>query len=151
LPVDNPRYDNGYGYYKWGFHDGYDITSGVPTVYSMGSGKVDSLDTPYAPDVKCAQCGADTNNFLIRIQMDAGYFIRYVHIKETRLCKGNRVQAGTVIGDYAEVGDLTPGYPHVHVGFENPKGNAISPEDYWPGSAPTQWTFGNPSDKPVQQ
>ena len=71
LPVDSPSYDNGYGVYGWGPHDGYDITSqsGNQTVYSMGAGTVDSMDTPNMPGVTCSCSGASTDYFLIRIKM----------------------------------------------------------------------------------
>ncbi len=147
LPVDNPRYDNGYGRYSWGPHDGYDIISQVPdnqTVYSMGSGKVVDMDTPNLPGVKCSTCGVVTDHpyFLIRIELNTGIWIRYVHIKATRLCIGDRVTAGTIIGEYAQVGQSN--YPHVHVSIEKPEYYATDPGPYWPGRAPTVFHWGNP-------
>jgi len=147
LPLPNPRYDNGYGNYSWGPHRGYDITSSSDDgsneersypnrmVYSMSSGQVVEMDTPSGPW------------FLIRVETDAGYYITYVHIKTTTLYIGAPVEAGTtIIGEYAQVGTAT--YPHVHVQFELPKLSAIDPAPYWPGGAPTQWRFGNPTPFP---
>jgi RHS repeat-associated protein len=148
LPVDSPSYDNGYGSYDWGSHDGYDISSGSgnPTVYSMGSGVVDSMDTPNTPGTVCACAGNAPQWYLIRMKMDAGYYIKYVHIQSTSLCIGDRVNAGTMLGEYAQIGDST--YPHVHVRFELPKYQKIDPAPYWPNEAPTNFRFGNPTPFP---
>jgi hypothetical protein len=74
LPILDPSYDNGYGTYSWGFHNGHDITSVSDnrTVYSMGPGEVYEVDS--------------ATWFYIRVAMDAGYYINYVHI-ETGSCR----------------------------------------------------------------
>ena len=81
--------------------------------------------------------------------MDAGYYIKYVHIKSTRLCKQDRVNPGTEMGEYSkEAGETN--YDHVHVGFESPKYHPIDPGDYWPGGVPTQWMGPWGAPKPVK-
>ncbi len=128
LPIPDPSYDNNY---TEGVHGGYDITSvsGNRTVYSMGPGVVKEMEF--------------SKWFYVRVEMDAGYYINYVHIETTSLEVGDRVEGNysTIIGMYGEVGELTAGYPHVHVQFESPIYHAIDPAPYWPGGAPTQWRW----------
>jgi murein DD-endopeptidase MepM/ murein hydrolase activator NlpD len=83
--------------------------------------------------------------FYIRVAMDAGYYINYVHIETTTLKIGDRVEGNyrTVIGMYGKVGRTS--YPHLHIQFEDPLYNSVDPAPYWPGGAPTQWRWGNPT------
>ena len=76
--------------------------------------------------------------------MDAGYYIKYVHLKTTTLCVGDRVNPGTVLGEYDQIPLINSTYPHVHVGFESPIYSRIDPAPYWPNEAPTDFRFGNP-------
>jgi RHS repeat-associated protein len=136
LPVESPVYDNGYGTYPtwtYPFHDGYDIHSGTgnKTVYSMGGGTVDDINS--------------TSWMGIRILMDAGFYIRYVHVRAgTDICVGTRVEGGRVLGEYDLIGRTD--YYHVHVGFERNWNDPLNPASYWPGGAPEEFTgaWGNP-------
>ncbi len=137
LPIKDPVYYNGYGTYSWGFHSGYDIRSQSRnhTVYSMGSGTVVEVAIPES--IK--------EHHYIRVQMDSGYYIQYVHIETSDLTVGARVGPDTVIGQYGAVGRVEPAdFDHLHVQFESPIYQHINPSAYWPGGAPTQWLNGAP-------
>ena len=72
-----------------------------------------------------------------RVEMDGGYYITYVHIEQTNLFVGDRVEPDTIIGTYGAVGNCQPpDFAHLHVQFESPIYEGIDPGPYWPGGSP---------------
>ena len=113
----------------------------------MGTGEVDSMDTP-STNANCNCSSSYPEWYLVRMKMDAGYYIKYVHLKTTSLCVGDRVNPGTVLGEYDQIPLNHSTYAHVHVRVESPKYSKVDPAPYWPSEAPTDFRFGNPTAFP---
>jgi len=141
LPINEPVYDNGYGFYPWNedgsdfLHSGYDMhsASGDTTVVSMKAGTVVGVSQ------------GKGNYWGVRVEEENHIIRHYVHVEIAEgIAVGKVVQAGTAIGNYGLYGDTT--YPHLHFAIESPLLNPIDPAPYWLGGEPESWLgqWGSP-------
>ncbi|WP_258358829.1 M23 family metallopeptidase [Moorella sulfitireducens (nom. illeg.)] len=92
------------------------------------------LEAPAGSEVKAAAAGvvkqveySDAWRYRLVIDLDNGYETVYAHLSSIKVAKGDRVQAGTVLGELGEPGTAEAGAPaHLHLELLK-NGNAIDP------------------------
>lgn len=100
---------------RWGtFTNGTDFGAPIGTpLYAAKSGVIEEAGP------------ASGYGLWIRIRTDEGELLEYGHNNENFVQKGQRVQAGEVIGTVGNRGDSTG--PHLHFGVQDPAGNWTDP------------------------
>jgi murein DD-endopeptidase MepM/ murein hydrolase activator NlpD len=83
-----------------GFHHGIDFRAAVGTpTFAVGDGVVESVERGAA-------------GLIVRLRLDAGERVSYVHLDDTRLRNGVRVRAGEQIATTGDSGGVAP---HLHL------------------------------------
>jgi murein DD-endopeptidase MepM/ murein hydrolase activator NlpD len=129
-PVIDPRVTSTYGWRvlngKENFHDGVDFvtdkdtgqTAGVDrSVFSVGPGVVIYDKDNYNEARRWTSAEDSAGNMVIVQTTIAGvdYFVRYLHLLKNEVAVGQRVEAGTKLGEYADVGYSFGAHLHVDI------------------------------------
>jgi len=100
------------------FHDGADFISDVSSeVFSILPGKVVYDKDDYVHLARWTDPHQSAGNMVIvDVEVDGVvYHVRYLHLEENEIAKGNELKEGQLIGRYADVGRSTG--PHLHLDF----------------------------------
>jgi murein DD-endopeptidase MepM/ murein hydrolase activator NlpD len=112
------------------FHDGIDFISKSNNrdVFSIGPG-VAVLDYDEYDDSKrwTDQRNSAGNYVIIKTKLDDGveYYVRYLHLRENKISKGQNISEGEKIGEYDDVGYSFGA--HLHLDIYNMAWKKIDP------------------------
>ncbi|MBE3571790.1 MAG: M23 family metallopeptidase [Moorella humiferrea] len=121
LPVTG-KLTKGYGFsYAPAFGD-YRFHSGV------------DIEAPAGSEVKAAAAGvvrqvehSDAWRYRLMVDLDNGYQLVYAHLNSIKVAKGDKIQAGAVLGELGEPGTAEAGTPpHLHLELLK-NGSALDP------------------------
>ncbi|MER5968277.1 M23 family metallopeptidase [Streptomyces sp. NPDC002055] len=102
-----------------GHHTGVDLAVPVGTsVHSVGTGVVTQAD--WAGDY----------GLMVMVKLDDGHYVLYAHLSEVAVHEGQRVEAGTLLGQSGNTGNSTGPHLHFEVRTSTAYGSDLDPAAY---------------------
>ena len=115
-------------------HDGLDVKAAINTnTFSMYDGKVSDIRNSFAPGEY--QFGSYGNFILVTTKINGEtVFIKYNHLNEAHVKKGDIIKAGDIIGLNGNTGNANPPddkiEPHIHLQVFNTKWGSLNPFNF---------------------